>query len=133
VKDTPSARPLAAKLGIKPGFAVGLLGAPAGFADRLAPLPASVTLSARSLATHAIFVCFVRASCDLDARLAALASLVERQTVWLAWPKKASGVASDLDGTIVRTRGLSAGWVDFKVCAIDPTWSALAFKKRARR
>ena len=48
----------------------------------------------------------------------------------MIWPKKASGVKSDLDGNIVRETGLSAGWVDFKVCSIDQTWSGLAFKRR---
>ena len=130
--DPPSTRPLAAKLGVKTGFAVCVLGAPEGFADRLAPLPADVVLSARPGRTQDLFVCFVRSVRELDARLAALTPLVACQTVWLAWPKKASGLATELDGNIVRERGLAIGWVDFKVCAIDPTWSGLAFKKRAR-
>ena len=50
--------------------------------------------------------------------------------MWLIWPKKASGVKSDLDGNVVRNTGLAAGWVDFKVCSIDDTWSGLAFKRR---
>jgi len=129
-KDVPSARPLTAKLGIKPGFAVCLLGAPAGFAALLAPLPDSVTLSARAAASAQLFVVFVRHARELNVRLAELAGLVERQTLWLAWPKQAAQVATDLNGNVVREAGLAAGWVDFKVCAIDPTWSGLAFKKR---
>jgi hypothetical protein len=129
-KDVPSARPLTAKLGIKPGFAVCLLGAPPGFAALLAPLPDRVTLSARAAGSAQLFVVFVRHARELDVRLAELAGLVNRQTLWLAWPKQAARVATDLNGNIVREAGLAAGWVDFKVCAIDPTWSGLAFKKR---
>jgi hypothetical protein len=54
----------------------------------------------------------------------------DRQTLWLAWPKKASGLKTELDGNTVRETGLRAGWVDFKVCALDATWSGLAFKRR---
>jgi CheY-like chemotaxis protein len=56
--------------------------------------------------------------------------IADRQTAWLIWPKKASGVESDLDGNVVRSTGLAAGWVDFKVCSVDATWSGLAFKRR---
>jgi hypothetical protein len=56
--------------------------------------------------------------------------VADRQTMWLFWPKKASGVKSDLDGNVVRNSGLAAGWVDDKVCSVDDTWSALAFKRR---
>ena len=128
--DVPSARPLAAKLGIKPGFAVCVLGAPRGFAALLDPLPAKVTLSARSAAPADLFVAFVRSARELEARLDEVAARVERQTLWLAWPKQAAKVATDLNGNVVRDAGLAAGWVDFKVCAIDPTWSGLAFKRR---
>ena len=129
-KDVPSTRPLAAKLGIKPGFAVCVLGAPPGFAALLAPLPGDVTLSARAAGSAQLFVVFVRQARELNVRLAELASLVDRQTLWLAWPKQAARIATDLNGNVVRETGLAAGWVDYKVCAIDPTWSGLAFKKR---
>jgi hypothetical protein len=52
--------------------------------------------------------------------------------LWLLWPKKASGVRSDLDGNVVRETGLAAGLVDYKVCSVDATWSGLAFKRRRR-
>ena len=63
-----------------------------------------------------LFLCFARSSRELHAHLLALKA-ADRQTAWLIWPKKASGVKSDLDGNIVRTTGLAAGWVDFKVCS----------------
>jgi hypothetical protein len=126
----PSVRPLAAKLGIKPGFAVCLLGAPPGFAALLAPLPDGVSLSARFAASAHLFVAFVRHARELDVRLAELGPAIDRQTLWLAWPKQAAKVPTDLNGNIVRETGLAAGWVDYKVCAINQTWSGLAFKKR---
>jgi hypothetical protein len=121
---------LPAKLGIKPGFAVCLLRPPQGFAATLTPLPAGVTFTARAASGLDLFMAFARSSAELAAHLALLRPVISTQTLWLAWPKKTSGVATDLDGNVVRTSGLAAGWVDFKVCAIDVTWSGLAFKKR---
>jgi hypothetical protein len=56
--------------------------------------------------------------------------LPDKSALWIAWPKKASGVKTDLDGNNVREFGLDAGWVDYKVCAIDETWSGLCFARR---
>ena len=128
--DIPSTRPLPAKLGIKPGFAVCLLRPPAGFAAGLTPLPERVTFTARPAAHLDLFIAFARSTKELSAHLAQLGPVIARQTLWLAWPKKTSGVTSDLDGNVVRILGLDEGWVDFKVCAVDRTWSGLAFKKR---
>jgi hypothetical protein len=130
VADIPSTRPLAAKLGIKPGFAVCLLSPPPAFATLLAPLPPGVTLSARATSKADVFVMFVRRARELDARLAEVAPLIARQTLWIAWPKQTARVETDLNGNLVRETGLAAGWVDYKVCAIDATWSGLAFKRR---
>jgi hypothetical protein len=127
-----SHRPVAAKLGIKEGMRVCLLGAPRGFADALAPLPATVTLTARAEPTADIFLCVVRNARELGAHVTGLSTVVNQQTLWLIWPKKTSTIASDLDGNIVRETGLATGWVDFKVCAVDGTWSGLAFKRRRR-
>ena len=139
-KPRPAARPAAAhvvyntplpkKLGIKPGFVVALLKSPKGFATAtLKPLPAKVSFTARPEADADLFICFARTAAELHAHILSIPTST-MQTMWLAWPKKASGVASDLDGNIVRTTGLAAGWVDFKVCSVDDTWSALAFKRR---
>jgi CheY-like chemotaxis protein len=124
-------KPTVAKLGVKPGFKVALLGSPKGFADTLKPWPAKVTLTARPEADADIYICFAKSSPELQAHLLATREAA-RQTLWLAWPKKASGIRSDLDGNVVRETGLRAGWVDFKVCALDSTWSGLAFKKRRK-
>ena len=119
------------KLGVKPAFKVALLGSPKGFADTLKPWPAKVKFTARPEADADIYICFAKSSPELQAHLLATRD-ADRQTLWLAWPKKASGIKSELDGNIVRETGLRAGWVDFKVCALDATWSGLAFKKRKR-
>jgi CheY-like chemotaxis protein len=124
-----SAKPAVEKLGVKPGFKVALLGSPKGFADTLKPLPAKVRFTARPEKDADIYLCFARSARELHAHLLTVGEAA-RQTLWLIWPKKASKVASDLDGNIVRETGLRAGWVDFKVCAVDETWSGLAFKRR---
>jgi CheY-like chemotaxis protein len=127
--DLMSGRPVVAKLGVKPGFKVALLASPKGFADALKPLPPKVAFTARPEADADMFIGFCRSDRELQAHLLSIGK-ADRQTLWLAWPKKASGVKSDVDGNIVRATGLSAGWVDFKVCSIDATWSGLAFKRR---
>ena len=131
-KDQVSDKPTVAKLGIKPGHKVCLQGSPKGFAAALQPLPANVAFTAKADRSCDIFLAFVRSARDLSAQLSALSQTVDRQPLWLAWPKKASGVTSDLDGNRVREIGITAGWVDYKVCSVDATWSGLAFKRRAK-
>lgn len=128
--DLMSARPTVDKLGVKAGFKVCVLGSPKGFVDALKPWPPKVTFSAKAEGTGDLFLCFVRSGRELHAHLLTLHDAIDRQTLWLIWPKKASGVKSDLDGNVVRMSGLAAGWVDFKVCSVDDTWSGLAFKRR---
>jgi CheY-like chemotaxis protein len=123
--------PTVAKLGVKPGSKVALVGSPKGFAETLAPWPANVRLTARPEKDADLYICFAKALAEVQAHLVAVRD-AGRQTLWLAWPKKASGVKTDLDGNVVRETGLRAGWVDFKVCAINDTWSGLAFKKRKK-
>jgi hypothetical protein len=124
--------PTVAKLGVKPGFRVALLASPRGFAGTLKPLPAKVAFTARADGRVDLFMAFARSARELQAHLIAVQPAADRQTLWLIWPKKASGVKSDLDGNVVRNTGLAAGWVDFKVCSIDDTWSGLAFKRKKR-
>lgn len=129
--DQTSAKPTVQKLGVKPGFKVAIVGSPKGFADTLKPLPPKVRFTARPEADADLFLCFARSARELHAHLLSVGN-AGRQTLWLIWPKKASGIKSDLDGNVVRETGLRAGWVDFKVCAVDETWSGLAFKRRSR-
>jgi CheY-like chemotaxis protein len=122
-------KPTVAKLGVKAGFKVALLASPEGFAETLKPLPPKVAFTARPESSADLFMCFSRSTRELQAHLLALQA-ADRQTAWLIWPKTASGVKTDLDGNVVRNAGLAAGWVDFKICSVDDTWSALAFKRR---
>jgi hypothetical protein len=59
-------------------------------------------------------------------------SLPEKTAVWIAWPKRSSAVNTDVRENVVREMGLSAGWVDYKICSIDETWSGLCFARRRK-
>jgi hypothetical protein len=111
-----------------------VIGEPSGVEALLDPLPPGVTVT-RSLRRGRridLIVCFVTRRLDLERRLDALLdALGDAGVLWLAWPKKASGVPSDLSDDVVRATVLSTGWVDTKVCAIDATWSGLRFVLRS--
>jgi CheY-like chemotaxis protein len=123
-------RPVVDKLGIKDGMRVCVINGAPGFIASLTPAPKNVTYTARPAADCDLFVAFATSRRELFAQLSTLEKDVARQTLWIAWPKKASRLKTDLDGNFVRESGLSSGWVDFKVCALDDTWSGLAFKRR---
>jgi hypothetical protein len=119
-----SGTPLARKLGIKEGHRVALLGAPAALA--LDDLPGGVTIARRAGATHDVIVAFVRRRADLATKIADLRPrLTPAGGLWIAWPKKTSGVATDMTEQAIRDVALPTGLVDNKVCAIDETWSGL--------
>jgi hypothetical protein len=125
-----SGTPLPKKLGIKAGSAVALIGAPEGLEAKLAPLPEGVKFLTKVKGADRILL-FVTAMKDFRKRWSAVTGAAdERATLWIAWPKKASGVPSDVTETLVRAHGLENGWVDYKICAIDETWSGLAFVRR---
>ena len=126
-----SGTPLVRKLGIKPEGRLGLIGAPDGFDAVLGELPAGVTVRRRLTGTFDVIVAFFTTAAELERRLAALrGALHEAGGLWVAWPKRASGMATDLGDAAVRELGLAAGLVDNKVCAIDDTWSGLRFVYR---
>lgn len=122
-----SGTPLAQKLGIKPGSRVLLLGAPAGFEATLVPMPEGAAATTRAGKQPAqVIVQFCKDLKALEAKFdAARAALDESGGLWVAWPKKASGVKTDLTEDVIRDFALAAGLVDNKVCAIDGTWSGL--------
>jgi len=127
-----SGTPLPRKLGIKPGHRVFLGAAPDGFLEKsLVPLPEQVTVlrSARRPIDVAVVFCLTVA--DLRRRFAAAeAALATDGGLWVAWPKKASGWATELDFDIVQGHGLDAGLVDNKSCAVTDVWSGLRFVVR---
>ena len=127
-----SGTPLAKKLGIKEGMAVALVGAPEHFETTLGELPRGVVFHRRPDTTCPLTIWFNRSRQDMDQRMQRIVrDLAEDARVWIAWPKKASGVVSDLSETDVRRSGLAAGLVDYKICAIDKTWSGLLFTRRS--
>lgn len=119
-----SGTPLARKLGIAPGSRVLLDGAPAGFALEL---PDGATLARRAGAgAYDVVLCFCPDRARLARRWPALHPLTTPAgALWIAWPKRASGLATDLDENAVRGYALAHGRVDVKVCAVDDTWSGL--------
>jgi len=128
-----SGTPLPKKLGIKRDAVVALLGAPADFLKTLGPLPDGVTIRRQARGRVDLILWFIRSRADLDRRIARLAALLgPGDGLWIIWPKKASGVATDVTQTLVRETGLASGLVDYKICAVDETWSGLKFARRKR-
>jgi hypothetical protein len=127
-----SGTPLAKKLGIKPGMAVGVLGAPPEFADVLGGLPDGARLTTGARGHVGLLIWFVRRELELAAGMVRVARLAKDSPVWIAWRKKTGrpAPASGPDENAVRNAGLAVGLVDYKVCAIDETWSGLLFARR---
>jgi len=122
--------PLASKLGIAEGAIVSLVDAPEGFAAQLGDLPQGVVLRHRLRGRSDLVVWFARSQGAMRRRMGRIASRAADSPVWIAWPKKSSGVPSDLTQQIVRRAAEAAGLVDYKICAIDSTWSGLLFTRR---
>lgn len=123
-----SGTPLPKKLGIQTGSRVRFLNAPGNFPTLLQPLPADITATEGEAD---VVVLFVLTQAELLAALEAqIQALAPRGGLWIAWPKKASKVPTDVTEDILRTLILPLGLVDNKVCAIDPTWSGLRFVRR---
>ena len=121
-----SGTPLTKKLGIKEGFRVALVGAPKGFRGELEGLPTKVEFVTSVETSLDLIVFFAKSRSELLSNFSRLAAkLAPAGMLWIAWPKKASGVASDLSDGVVRQTGLDAGLVDTKVCAVNEVWSGL--------
>ena len=129
-----SGTPLPRKLGIAPGSRVLLTGAPAGFEEStLGPLPGVEVHRRAGRAPYDVVLAFAPDRRALGQRFRpAAARLTTVGGLWVLWPKRSSGVVTDLDENVVRDRGLAAGLVDNKVCSVDATWSALRFVVRLR-
>jgi hypothetical protein len=126
-----SQRSLSQKLGIKPGIPIVALGAPKTYSDLLGPLPQGTTLHSRLPAATSFIHRFVQRQDELRSDITRLATaLIDDGILWISWPKKTSGVATDLDENVIREIGLSQGLVDVKVCAVDEVWSGLKFVRR---
>jgi hypothetical protein len=125
-----SGTPLARKLGIPGGMTVALIDAPPDFPVTLDP-PEGVTLRTSLRGPAEVIVCFTTRRADLSRRLPALQrALPQEGGLWIAWPKRGSGVSTDVTENALRELILPTGLVDNKVCAIDETWSGLRFVVR---
>ncbi len=121
-----SGKPIVQKLGIKPGFFIFTTGAPAPYGDVVGKLPGGVTMAADAKPPLDMIHVFVTEAAGLAGKLAGYRAAIEPDgMIWVSWPKKASGVATDLSDVVVRNMALPLGLVDVKVCAIDATWSGL--------
>jgi hypothetical protein len=129
-----SGTPLVTKLGIVGAQRVSLIDEPAELRALLEPLPRDLTVSTNLRSRADVVVLFVTARRDLERRIgAAERAIFPRGGCWIAWPKRASGIATDMTEDVVRAVCLPRGLVDNKVCAIDGTWSGLRVVWRRER
>ena len=129
-----SETPLLQKLGIREGTRMAAVNAPADFRANLGVLPLAVEWANRVRPPLDLVIAFHTRRATLIANWPALIEAAAPDgAVWVAWPKKASGMATDIDENVLREALLPTGWVDNKVCAIDETWSGLRFVLRKER
>jgi hypothetical protein len=128
-----SGKPLVEKLGIKPGARVAILGAPKGYERTLGKLPQRVQHQARDAGRLDFIQLFASEKKALDREFAALErALAPAGQLWISWPKRSSGVPTDLTEDVIRAIGLAHGLVDVKVAAVDDVWSGLKFVRRLK-
>lgn len=127
-----SGTPLPKKLGIKPGSSVSLIGAPKNINAILGQLPDDVALIPNARKPCDLILWFVQSPRDLLRRIDGIGKRVGAGSLWIIWPKKTSGVKTDLTQQMIREAGLARGLVDFKICAVDDTWSGLRFAVRKK-
>jgi len=129
-----SGTPLIRKLGIKDEQRLAFLNAPDDFAATVGELPESAQLRAGARGKLDVIVLFVTRRAELGRRIEALGRSIHPDgALWVAWPKRASGVETDMTEDVVRELALPLGLVDNKVCAIDDTWSGLRVVWRKER
>jgi hypothetical protein len=117
---------LVKKLGVKPGFRVKTKNAPTNYAEMLAPLPETAVVSSRLRAPVDMWHVFSRSRRELSRKLPDCRNEIRQNgMIWVSWPKKSSGVASDIIEDTVRELAFPLGLVDIKVCAVDEVWSGL--------
>ena len=127
-----SGTPLPKKLGIKDGSRVALLGAPERFEEVLGALPPRVSIRTKATGQADVIVLFATKFARLRTEFLKAMKMMpdDGGMLWVAWPKKAAKMDTDLDENLIRDFGLDQGVVDTKVCAIDETWSGLRFSRR---
>jgi hypothetical protein len=127
-----SGTPLPKKLGIKPGFRVQFSNAPADVLEQLAEELVGCSIQKQAAALDFAML-FAKSRAELKKEFARIAkTLAPAGMLWVSWPKKSSGVATDVDENVVREIGLDVGLVDVKVCAVTEIWSGLKFVRRLK-
>ena len=128
-----SGTPLLKKLGVKPGFRVALVGAPKNFKEELGALPETAKFASATADSLNLILAFVSSERELKLKFCPLAAKLQKDgMLWVAWPKKSSGVVTDLTFNNVQRIGLDAGLVDVKICAVNEIWSGLKFVYRLK-
>lgn len=122
--------PLPKKLGIKKNALVALINPPQEFERTLGDLPAGVSLDRAPCEHPDVTLWFVETRAELEREIEGFGTYAECGSLWIIWPKRTSGVESDLTQTVVRKTGLEAGLVDYKIASIDKIWSGLRFTTR---
>lgn len=124
---------LARKLGIQPDTRVAVVGAPKGYPRALGELPDGVSLRTHARGNVDLLMFFVTRRSELSRRFGSFVRALDREgALWIAWPKKTSGVATDLAFATVQEIGTSLGMVDTKVSVIDDIWTAVRFESPAQ-
>jgi hypothetical protein len=128
-----SGTPLPKKLGIKDGFHFALIDAPSDVIAELKPSLQKCTAADDAKTSLDFAMLFAKSTASLKKQFGKTAkNLSPAGMLWVSWPKKTSGVATDLNENIVREIGLAAGLVDVKVCAVTDVWSGLKFVRRLK-
>jgi len=128
-----SQRSLVDKLGIRAGVRIALLNAPRGYKTTLGKLPPGVRVATRARGSLPFIQFFTTTRKALEGKFNALVRALARDgALWVSWPKRASGVATDVTEDIVRAVALAGGLVDVKVAAIDDVWSGLKLVRRLK-
>ena len=117
---------LAKKLGIKPGMVIQVINAPCDYAALIDPLPGPVVISSKTEHELDLVYIFTNSRSELLALLKTFQGMIKQNgIIWVSWPKKSSGIPSEVTEDTVREVAFPLGLVDIKVCAIDETWSGL--------
>jgi hypothetical protein len=121
-----SGTPLPKKLGIKPGIIVVVIDPPENYRKLLGQIPSGVNFATRPVGNTKFIHLFVKERRALEKHLSSLRQkIAEDAVLWVSWPKKSSGVPTDVTEDVIRAVALPIGFVDIKVCAVDETWSGL--------
>lgn len=129
-----SSKGLIAKLGIKTGQTILFINPPGSYSSDLGPLPDNVTLKKDLEGGFHVIQFFTKHKSELQEKLPLLkASLIDKGMIWVSWPKKASGVETDITEDVIRETALAQGLVDVKVCAVNEVWSGLKLVVRQEK